>query len=127
MKHIAPFGSTLLAWKGALWSGRFILCLAETALFTAIFAAANLPAQTNLLIASATELKRYSLEQLMSIDVTSVSRQPEPWFTSPSAIQVITSEEIRRSGATSLPEALRLAPNLQIAQADSSTWSITAR
>src|SRR5690349_16565363 len=80
----------------------------------------RLNAETNL-IASPSELKHYSLEQLMNIEVTTVSRQAEPWFNTPSAIQVITSEDIRRSGATSLPEALRLAPNLQIAQADSST------
>src|SRR4051812_35365538 len=86
----------------------------------------RLNAETNL-IASPSELRHYSLEQLMNIEVTTVSRQAEPWFSTPSAIQVITSEEIRRSGATSLPEALRLAPNLQIAQADSSTWSVTAR
>ena len=53
-----------------------------------------------------------SLEQLMNVEVTTVSRQPEKWFDTPSAIRVITQEDIRRSGATSLPEALRLAPNL---------------
>src|SRR5258708_5772228 len=72
-------------------------------------------------------LKRMSVEELMNVEVTSVSRQAEPWFTSPSAIQVVTQEEIRRSGATSLPEALRLAPNLQVAQVNSSTWAISAR
>src|SRR5207244_12053207 len=60
-------------------------------------------------------------------EVTTVSRQPEPLWTSPSAVQVITGEDIRRSGASSIPEALRLASNLQVAQADSSTWAITAR
>jgi len=64
---------------------------------------------------------------LMDIDVTSVSRQPEKWFSTASAVQVITEEEIRRSGATSLPEALRLAPNLQVAQVNSSSWAISSR
>jgi iron complex outermembrane receptor protein len=72
-------------------------------------------------------LKRLSLEELASLEVTSVSRRPEPWFTTASAIQVITSEEILRSGASSLPEALRLAPNLQVAQVDSRQWAISAR
>jgi len=68
-----------------------------------------------------------SLEQLMNVEVTTVSRQPEKWFDTPSAIQVITQEDIQRSGATSLPEALRLAPNLQVAQVNSSSWAISAR
>jgi len=63
----------------------------------------------------------------MNVEVTTVTRQPEPLFTSPSAIQVITGEDIRRSGATSIPEALRLAPNLQVAQIDSRQWAISAR
>src|SRR5438128_3088594 len=49
-------------------------------------------AETNVQIATASQLKRLTLEQLMNVDVTSVSRQAEPWFTSPSAIQVITQE-----------------------------------
>ena len=68
-----------------------------------------------------------SLEQLLNVEVTSVSRKPEKWFDAPSAIQVISQEDIRRSGATSLPEALRLAPNLQVAQVNSSSWAISAR
>src|SRR3989454_4834407 len=76
---------------------------------------------------SPAELKRMSLEQLLNVEVTTVSRQLEKWFEAPSAIQVITQEDIRRSGATSLPEALRLAPNLQVAQVDSHEWAISAR
>ena len=73
------------------------------------------------------ELKRLSVEQLMQIEVTSVSRQPEKLSQAASAIQVITNEEIRRSGATSIPEALRLAPNLQVAKVGAHQWAITAR
>jgi len=62
------------------------------------------------------ELKRLNLEDLMNLEVTSVARHPEKLIDVPSAIQVITQEEIRRSGATSIPEALRLADNLQVAQ-----------
>jgi iron complex outermembrane receptor protein len=75
----------------------------------------------------AVELKKLSLEELMNLEVTSVSRTPTPLFTVPSAIQVITSEDVHRSGATSIPEALRLAPNLQVAQVDSRQWAISAR
>ena len=54
-------------------------------------------------------LKNLSLDQLMDVEVTSVSRHPEKLLQSASAIQVITREDIRRSGATSIAEALRLA------------------
>lgn len=72
-------------------------------------------------------LKQLSVEQLMNVEVTSVSRRPERLLEAPSAIQVITQEDIRRSGASSLPEALRLASNLQVAQIDSRQWAIGAR
>ena len=73
------------------------------------------------------DLKSLSIEQLMNLEVSSVSRRPERLTQAASAIQVITQEDIRRSGASSLPEALRLAPNLQVAQIDSRQWAIGAR
>ena len=72
-------------------------------------------------------LKKLSLEELMNVEVTSVSRRPERLFETASAIQVISQEDIRRSGASSIPEALRLATNLEVAQIDSRQWAITAR
>src|SRR2546421_307155 len=77
--------------------------------------------------ASAEALKQLSIEQLMNLEVTSVSKRPEKLWQAASAIQVITQEDIRRSGATSLPEALRLATNLEVAQVDSRQWAISAR
>src|SRR3989442_6975817 len=76
---------------------------------------------------SAEALKKLSIEQLMNLQVTSVSKRPERLSQTASAIQVITQEDIRRSGAASLPEALRLATNLQVAQVDSRQWAISAR
>ncbi len=73
------------------------------------------------------QLRDLSIEQLANVDVTSVSRRPQPLSQAPAAIYVITNDDIRRSSATSLPEALRLAPNLQVARVDSSTYAITAR
>jgi iron complex outermembrane receptor protein len=73
------------------------------------------------------ELAELSLEQLARIEVTSVSKKPQPLAEAPAAIFVITADDIRRSGATSLPEALRLAPNLQVAQVSASTYVIRAR
>ncbi|HYT71642.1 MAG TPA: TonB-dependent receptor [Gemmatimonadales bacterium] len=76
---------------------------------------------------SAEVLKQLSIEQLMNLEVTSVSKRAERLSQTASAIQVITREDIRRSGASSLPEALRLAGNLQVAQVDSRQWAISAR
>src|SRR3989441_4110768 len=72
-------------------------------------------------------LKTLSIEQLMNFEVISVSKRPERLAQTASAIQLITSEDIRRSGASSLAEALRLAANLQVAQVDSRQWAISAR
>lgn len=72
-------------------------------------------------------LKRLTLDQLMNVEVMSVSLRPERLFETPSAIQVISQDDIRASGATSLPEALRLASNLQVAQLDARQWAVSAR
>lgn len=72
-------------------------------------------------------LKKLSLEELFNVEVTSVSRRQEKLSEVASAIQVITREDIRRSAATSIPEALRLATNLQTAQINSNAWIIGAR
>ncbi|MFI5338022.1 MAG: TonB-dependent receptor plug domain-containing protein, partial [Opitutales bacterium] len=90
-------------------------------------AAATLPGQTQPDLPPPGTLKQMTLEQLMDIEVTSVSKRPEKLAEAASAIQVITGEDIRRAGATSLPEALRLASNLEVAQIDSRQWAITAR
>ena len=76
---------------------------------------------------SPSALKRLSLEQLMDVEVISVSRRPEKLSSTASAIQVITGEDIRRAGASSIPEALRLATNLQVAQVNASQWAVSAR
>ena len=73
------------------------------------------------------ELKKLSVDELMNVEVTLVSRTPEKLTEAASAIQVITNEDIRRSGAANVAEALRLAPNLQVAQLSSSVWIISAR
>ncbi|MDB6087320.1 MAG: TonB-dependent receptor, plug [Gammaproteobacteria bacterium] len=73
------------------------------------------------------ELKQLSVEELMNIQVTSVARHPEKLLQAAAAIQVITQDDIRRSGASSIPEALRLADNLEVAQKNAHDWAITAR
>ncbi|MGI2110061.1 TonB-dependent receptor domain-containing protein [Shewanella frigidimarina] len=68
-----------------------------------------------------------SLQELMNVEVTSVSKQKQPLSNSPAAIYVVTSESIRRSGATSIPQALRDVPGLHVAQIDSQKWAISSR
>ena len=68
-----------------------------------------------------------SIEQLAQIQVRSASKREEPLSSAPTALFVITSDDIESSGVTSLPEALRLAPNLSVQQLDASQYSISAR
>ena len=96
-------------------------------IFGFIAFAGRIRAQTIESDSSIQSLKKLSIEQLMNVNVTSVARQPERLLATPSAIQVITNDDIRRSGATNLPEALRLASNLEVAQVDSRQWAISAR
>lgn len=72
-------------------------------------------------------LKKLSLEELMNIEVYSASRHLEPTQTSPSAIFVLTNEDIRRSHATSIPQALRLVPGVQVARVDGNKWAVSMR
>ncbi|MFZ6766039.1 TonB-dependent receptor plug domain-containing protein [Undibacterium sp. Di26W] len=68
-----------------------------------------------------------SFDELANIRITSVSKKAENIAQAPASIFVITNEDIRRSGAASLPEALRLAPNLQMARVDARNYAVTAR
>jgi iron complex outermembrane receptor protein len=73
------------------------------------------------------DLADLSIEELANIQVTSVSKRPERLQDAPAAVFVITADDIRRSGADSLPEALRLAPNLHVARINGYAYSISAR
>ena len=68
-----------------------------------------------------------SLEQLINIQVTSVSKKETRLNQSPAAIAVVTQDDIQRLGITSIPDALRLVPGMEVAQIDSHTWAVTAR
>ena len=84
----------------------------------------TVPASSSAASTQPTTFKDYGLEQLMDLEVTSVTRSPEKLSETASAIQVISGEDIQHSGASTLPEALRLAPNLQVAQVNASQWAI---
>jgi iron complex outermembrane receptor protein len=72
-------------------------------------------------------VKKLSLEQLGNIEVTTASKEPEQVRKTPAAIFVITHEDIERSGATTIPEALRMAPGVEVARIDGNKWSIGIR
>ncbi|HET8611614.1 MAG TPA: TonB-dependent receptor [Sphingomonas sp.] len=73
------------------------------------------------------DLRTMSISQLAAIDVSSVSKTSQPLSDAPAAIYVITHDDIERSGATTLPEILRLAPNLEVMRTSASNYVITAR
>ena len=73
------------------------------------------------------ELKKLSLDELLKLEVTSLSRKASKFTESAAAIEVITQDMIRRSGVTSLPDALRLATGVHVASSDGHTWAISAR
>ncbi len=72
-------------------------------------------------------LRRLSIEELGKIDVTSASRHAEPIGEAASAVSVITEDDIRRAGITTVPDALRLATGVQVARINGQTWAITSR
>ncbi len=73
------------------------------------------------------DLTTVSIESLMQMEVTSVSKKQEQFSQTAAALYVITQEDIRRSGATSIPELLRMVPGLDVAHIDANTWAISSR
>ena len=76
---------------------------------------------------STQSLKSLSLEDLGNVEVTSVSKQPEKLQQTAAAVFVIRQLDIERSGATNIPEALRLAPGVEVARVDANHWSVAVR
>jgi iron complex outermembrane recepter protein len=77
--------------------------------------------------ASLARLREMSLEELGAIEITSVSKRAEPLSDAAASVFVITADDIRRAGATTLPEALRLAPGLQVSRDSATGYVISAR
>jgi iron complex outermembrane receptor protein len=75
----------------------------------------------------AVPLRELSLEQLASLEVTSVAKQPAVVWRTPAAITVLTQDDIRRSGVTTLPDLLRLVGGVQVARMDSDHWAVGIR
>ncbi|HEY2546013.1 MAG TPA: TonB-dependent receptor plug domain-containing protein [Candidatus Acidoferrum sp.] len=98
--------------------GRSLLCILLT-----IFFAVGSPAQNQ----AVPDVSKMSLEDLMNVEVTSVSKHTQRVADAAAAIFVITQEDIRRSGAANIPEALRMVPGIQVARIDENKWAISSR
>ncbi len=73
------------------------------------------------------DLTQMPLESLMMMEVTSVAKKPQKLYESAAAVHVISQQDIRRSGMTSLPDLLRLAPGVNVAQINASQWALSIR
>jgi iron complex outermembrane receptor protein len=73
------------------------------------------------------DLTALSLEELLEVEVTTVSRQSEPLFEASAAVSVLTAEDLRRAGTTSVPDALRMVAGVQVARVTASHWAVSAR
>jgi len=92
-----------------------------TAMLIAVFVL-GASAQNNMV-----DVTAMSVEDLMNMQVTSVSKRTQKVADAAAAVYVITQEDIRRSGATNIPEALRLVPGIQVARIDENKWAISSR
>src|SRR3984893_16454506 len=110
---------------GSACGRRSAACLLTCVLLGPVGGRAFAGAQIDTPIAG--DLKHLSIEDLMNLEVTSVAKEPQRLLQAAAAIQVITADDIRRSGAASIPEVLRLADNLQVAQINAHDWAISAR
>jgi iron complex outermembrane receptor protein len=73
------------------------------------------------------DLSEMTLEELMKLEVTSVSKHEERLMGAPAAVSVLRAEDLRRMGVTSIPEALRAVPGVQVAHVDANKWAVSAR
>lgn len=73
------------------------------------------------------DITRSSIEDLLTIKVTTASKKPQSFSHTPAAVYILTSSDIRRSGATSIPEVLRLVPGVQVARVDANKWAVSIR
>ena len=96
-------------------------------ILTAIFTFSLLFQTSELYAAPDDDILSLPLESLMNLTVTSVSKRPQQLTNAAAAVFVISEEDIRRSGATTIADALRMAPGVQVARVDSSKWAVSAR
>ncbi|HEY4301889.1 MAG TPA: TonB-dependent receptor [Candidatus Didemnitutus sp.] len=97
--------------------------LAILALHPAVLQAQDLPSAEP----TPSLLRQLTVEELLQLDVTSVSRQPEPWSNAAGNVFLVRGQSVWATGASTLPDLLRLAPNLFVAQSNSWQWGVSAR
>jgi iron complex outermembrane receptor protein len=114
----------LLHWVAMTTRSRSPLFWALLLLFLNVLAA-PLPAPAQQ--ASSSDLTQMNLEDLMKVEVTSVSRQQQSLSSTAAAVFVISQDDIQRSGANNIPDLLRMVPGLQVAQINANSWAISAR
>jgi iron complex outermembrane receptor protein len=102
---------------------RFIAIAYITALSSPVNAALDKVEMTGLDI----DITQSTIEDLINIKITTASKKPKTLSHSPAAVFVLTSDDIRRSGVTSIPEALRLVPGVQVARVDANKWAVSIR
>jgi iron complex outermembrane receptor protein len=88
---------------------------------------AQSPGPSNTGTADVPDLTQLSLEDLLKVEVTSALKKPEKLSAAPAAISVITGDEIRRGGFSSVPDALRSVPGLYVVQQSAHVWLVSAR
>ena len=106
--------------SGSITSARWIFLLGILVVFLVGTASGQVPDNFP-------DVTAISLEDLMNLNVTSVSKRSQKLADAAAAIFVITQEDMRRSGATSIPEALRMVPGLEVARIDMNKWAISSR
>ncbi len=95
-------------------------------LVSAILTAAPVAAASGQ-VSDSSHLAYMSLEDLLSMEITTLSRKAEDLADAPAAVHVISQSDIQRSGARTIPDLLRMVPGMQIAQIDGNKWAVTAR
>src|SRR4029077_4625921 len=110
--------------KRAVAGGRRAWRVVRAVAFVAILTSASEPTWSQ---QKRPDLTEQSLEDLMNIEVTSASKTEEPLSRTAAAIFVIAQDDIARSGATNIPDLLRMVPGLEVAQINGSTWAVGAR
>jgi iron complex outermembrane receptor protein len=108
------------AGSGSLWRSAAV----QSVLFGLVLGFPATPAWAQKVPADLTEI---GIEKLMDIEITSVSKKEQKLFQAAAAIFVITAEDIRRSGAMSISDLLRMAPGVEVAQVDANAWAISIR
>jgi iron complex outermembrane receptor protein len=121
LRHYGTIASLVRTWQWVLLP-RAVLCLLVATGVGGLSWAAEASSEQE-----ESRLAHMNLEELGNTEVTTVSKEPVKLARTPAAVYVITQDDIERSGATSIPEALRLAPGVEVARIDSVKWAIGIR